>query len=306
MAILGGIEGGGTKWVLGIGTGPDDLETISIPATTPAETLRQAADFFGAKNIAALGIGCFGPLDLHPGSPTYGYITSTPKPGWRNTDILGELSRAIQVPAALDTDVNASALGEARWGAAQGLMDFVYLTVGTGIGGGAMVGGHLIHGLTHPEMGHMPMPHDRGRDPFAGGCPFHGDCLEGLASGPAIHARWGIAGEELPADHPAWILEAYYLSAALANIVYTLSPRKVILGGGVMRQQQLFPLIRRELLERLNGYIQAPEILEDIDSFVVPSGLGEHSGVAGALVLAERVRSLIGVENLAPENVPNA
>jgi fructokinase len=292
MAILGGIEGGGTKWVLGVGTGPDDLQTISIPATTPVETLRNAAEFFCAKNIAALGIGCFGPLDLHPGSPTYGYITSTPKNGWRNTDILGELSRVIQVPVALDTDVNASALGEARWGAAQGLTDFVFLTVGTGIGGGAMVGGHLIHGLTHPEMGHMPMPRDR--DPFKGCCPFHGDCLEGLASGPAIRARWGIAGEDLPADHPAWKLEAYYLAAALANIVYTLSPRKIILGGGVMRQQQLFPLIHQELIERLNGYIQAPEILEEIESFVVPPGLGERSGVAGALVLAESAANATG------------
>jgi fructokinase len=288
MAILGGIEGGGTKWVLGVGTGPDDLETISIPATTPAETLPKAADFFRGKAISALGIGCFGPLNLHPGSPGYGHITSTPKTGWRNTDVLGELSRAIQVPAALDTDVNASALGEARWGAAKGLTDFVYLTVGTGIGGGALVGGNLIHGLTHPEMGHMYVPRDRERDPFPGCCPFHDDCLEGLASGPAIHARWGMPGEELSADHAAWKLEAHYLAAALANIVYTLSPRRIILGGGVMRQQVLFPLIQRELVERLKGYIQASELLEDIGTFVVPPALGEHSGVAGALVLAER------------------
>ena len=288
MAILGAIEGGGTKWVLGVGTDPDDLQTISIPATTPEETLRRASDFFRAKTIAALGIGCFGPLDLNTASPTYGHITFTPKAGWRNTNVLGELSRTLQVPVALDTDVNASALGEARWGAAQGLTDFVYLTVGTGIGGGALVGGHLIHGLTHPEMGHMPMPRDRDRDPFAGCCPFHGGCLEGLASGPAIRARWGIAGEDLPAAHAAWKLEAYYLAAALANVVYTLSPQRIILGGGVMRQGQLFPLIQQGLFERLKGYIQAPELLDGITNFVVPPGLGERSGVAGALVLAER------------------
>jgi fructokinase len=286
MAMLGGIEGGGTKWVLGVGTGPDHLESISIPATSPAETIRATAEFFRGRAIAALGIGCFGPLDLHPDSPKYGYITSTPKTAWRDFDILGELSRAVQVPAALDTDVNAAVLGEARWGAGQGLTDFVYLTVGTGIGGGALSGGHLIHGLTHPEMGHMPVPHDRS---FAGSCPFHGDCLEGLASGPAIRARWGMAAEKLPLGHAAWPLEAHYLAAGLANIVYTLSPTRIILGGGVMRQQQLFPMIRQELLRRLQGYIQAQEILEDVYSFIVPPGLGERSGVAGALVLAERV-----------------
>jgi len=197
---------------------------------------------------------------------------------------VGTLGRALQVPVALDTDVNAAALGEERWGAAQGLKDFVYLTVGTGIGGGAMAGGHLIHGLTHPEMGHMPIARDR--DGFPGCCPFHCDCLEGLASGTAIHARWGIAGEELPPDHPAWALEARYLSAGLANLVYMLSPRKIILGGGVMRQRQLFPLVRKELVRWLNGYIQAPEFFDGIDDFVVPPSLGERSGVAGGLVLA--------------------
>jgi fructokinase len=292
MQKLGAIEGGGTKWVLGVGTCLDDLEVVSIPATTPAETLRKAADFFRGKAIGALGIGCFGPLDLHPSAPTFGHITSTPEPGWSNTDVSGELSRAVEVPVALDTDVNAAALGEARWGAAQGLTDFVYLTVGTGIGGGAVVGGHLIHGLTHPEMGHMPMPprpETTRDDPFPGCCPFHGDCLEGLASGPAIRARWGIAGEQLSSDHPAWKLEAYYLGAALANVVYVLSPQRIILGGGVMRQKILFPLIRQELQQRLKGYIQAAELLANIDSFVVPPGLGERSGVAGALVLAERL-----------------
>lgn len=285
MTILGGIEGGGTKWVLGVGTSPADVETISIPATTPEETLQRAAEFFRGRDIAALGIGCFGPLDLRPSSPSYGYITSTPKAGWRNTDVLGELWRRLQVPVALDTDVNAAALGEGRWGAAQGLTDFVYLTVGTGIGGGAMVKGRVLHGLTHPEMGHMPITPDP-RDSFQGCCPFHRDCLEGMASGPAIHARWGIPADELSDNHEAWPLEVHYLSGALVTIVYTLSPMRIILGGGVMRRRQLFPLIRQELVERLQNYIQAPEILKDIDNFIVPPALGELSGVAGALVLA--------------------
>ena len=288
MAILGGIEGGGTKWVLGIGTGPADLQTVTIPATTPHETLRNAADFFRGRGIAALGIGCFGPLDLHPSSRTYGYITSTPKAGWQNTDVLGEFRRELQVPVALDTDVNAAALGEARWGAAQGLTDFVYITVGTGIGGGALVGGRLLHGLTHPEMGHMPVAVDTCRDPFQGCCPFHRACLEGMASGPAIRARWGSPADKLPDQHEAWPLEAHYLSGALAGVVYVLSPMRIILGGGVMRRSQLFPLIRQELVERLQNYIQAPEILKEIDTFVVPPALGEKSGVAGALVLAEQ------------------
>ncbi len=298
MTILGGIEGGGTKWVLGAGSGPADLETISIPATTPEETLHRAAEFFRGRGIAALGIGCFGPLDLRPSSPTYGYITSTPKPGWRNTDVLGELRRQLQVPVALDTDVNAAALGEGRWGAAQGLTDFVYLTVGTGIGGGAMVNGRLLHGLTHPEMGHMPIA-AHPRDSFHGCCPFHRDCLEGMASGPAIRARWGIPADELSDNHEAWSLEVRYLSGALATIVYTLSPMRIILGGGVMRRRQLFPMIRQELVERLSDYIQAPEILEDINTFIVPPGLGELSGVAGALVLAEQAT---GAKAQAPES----
>lgn len=283
MRLFGGIEGGGTKWVLGVGTGPGDLETVTIPATTPAETLGKAARFFQERPIAALGIGCFGPLDLRPDSATHGFITSTPKPGWSNTDVLGTLRRALGVPVAIDTDVNAAAQGEARWGAAQGIDDFVYMTIGTGVGGGAIAGGKLVHGGSHPEMGHMALP--RGRDTFAGVCPFHGDCLEGLASGPALKARWGIAGEDLPDGHEAWEVEAFYLGAALANLVYTLSPRRIILGGGVMRRTKLFPAIRRELSDRLNGYVR----IEDMDRFVVPPGLGERPGVAGALVLAEGV-----------------
>jgi fructokinase len=196
----------------------------------------------------------------------------------------------LGVPVGFDTDVNGAALGEARWGAARGLADFLYLTVGTGIGGGAMVNGRLLHGLLHPEMGHLRIPHDRARDPFAGACPFHGDCMEGLASGPALEARWGMAPRELPAEHPAWALEAGYLAAGLHNLVCTLSPRRIVIGGGVLHQPCLLPLVRTELTRLLNGYIQAAEIVEEMDRFVVLPELGDRAGVLGALVLAEEAR----------------
>ena len=288
--MLGAVEAGGTKFVCGVGSTPEDLVTARIPTTTPAETLAAVVRFFqreAGRALEAVGIASFGPVDLHPGSPSFGYITSTPKPGWRGTDLAGTLGRALGVPVGVDTDVNGAALGEARWGAARGLADFLYLTVGTGIGGGAMVNGQLLHGLLHPEMGHLRIPHDRTRDPFAGGCPFHGDCLEGLASGPAIEARWGTVPRELPAEHPAWALEAAYLAAGLHNLVCTLSPRRIVIGGGVLHQPCLLPLVRAELTRLLNGYIQAAEIVEEIDRFVVLPELGDRAGVLGALVLAE-------------------
>jgi fructokinase len=288
--VLGAVEAGGTKFVCGVGTSPADLVTARIPTTTPAETLEAVVGFLrreAGRALEAVGIASFGPVDLHPGSPTFGYITSTPKPGWRGTDLAGTLGRAFGVPVGFDTDVNGAALGEARWGAARGLADFLYLTVGTGIGGGAMVNGRLLHGLLHPEMGHLRIPHDRARDPFAGGCPFHGDCLEGLASGPAIEARWGTAPRELPAEHPAWALEAEYLAAGLHNLVCTLSPRRIVIGGGVLHEPCLLPLVRAELTRLLNGYIQTAEIVEEIDRFVVLPELGDRAGVLGALVLAE-------------------
>jgi fructokinase len=235
-----------------------------------------------------VGIASFGPLGLDPASPSYGHITSTPKIEWRNCDLAGTVRRALEVPAGFDTDVNGAALGEAKWGAARDIRDFVYLTVGTGIGGGAISGGHVVHGLVHPEMGHIRVPHDITRDPYPGICPYHGDCLEGLASGPAMEARWGMPAADLPPDHPAWALEAHYLALGLANFVCTLSPRRIVMGGGVMQQTHLFGLIRRELLLLLNGYIQAPEILERVDEFVVPPCLGSLSGVLGALALAEQ------------------
>lgn len=291
--LRGGVEAGGTKFVCVVGTGIDDVRAETrILTTTPADTLAAVVRFFdGAARahgrLSAIGVGSFGPVDLHPASPTFGTITSTPKPGWAGTDVVGTLRRALGVPVAFDTDVNAAALGEWRHGAARGLDTFVYLTVGTGIGGGGLVGGRLLHGLVHPEMGHLRVPHDHAADPFPGVCPFHGDCLEGLASGPAIAARWGAPAESLDADHPAWMLEARYLALALHDIVCTLSPQRIVIGGGVMAQPSLLPRVRAELAGLLNGYIQAPALLERIDDYVVPPALGDRAGVAGALVLAE-------------------
>jgi fructokinase len=295
--LFGGIEAGGTKFVCAVGTGPDDVRAQTrFPTSTPGETTQRVIEFFREQraqfgSLTAVGLAAFGPLDLHRASPTYGYITSTPKPGWANTDLVGQLRRALNVPVGFDTDVNAAALGEWRWGAAQGLDTFVYLTVGTGIGGGGMAHGRLMHGLIHPEMGHIPMPHDLQADPFPGSCPFHGDCLEGLASGPAMEKRWGARAETLPGDHPAWRLEAHYLALALWTYICALSPQRLILGGGVMAQARLFPLVRAEVQALLNGYIQAPQIVERIDEYIVPPALGGQAGVLGAIALAQSAAS---------------
>jgi fructokinase len=292
--LYGGVEAGGTKFVCAVGTGPGDIrEQIRIPTTSPESTLHQMLGFFSAAEtrlgkLAAVGVASFGPVDLHPGSATFGFITSTPKPGWSNVDIAGTVRRALDVPVGFDTDVNAAALGEWRWGAAQKLDTFIYLTVGTGVGGGGMVNGKLMHGLVHPEMGHVRIPHDLTADPFAGICPFHGDCLEGLASGPAMHARWLQPAEQLTDDHPGWVLEARYLALALVNFICTLSPERIVLGGGVMSHKLLLPLLHLQVLELLNSYVRAPQILDAIDSYIVAPWLGKTAGVLGALALAER------------------
>jgi len=296
MPLYGGIEAGGTKFVCATGTGPDDLrDEIRFPTTTPAETIGRVVDYFKAqaKNhpLAGIGVASFGPIDPNPRSETWGYITATPKPGWTDTPFAPILERELNLPVGFDTDVNGAALGEFQWGAAIGLDNFVYLTVGTGIGGGAMVNGALLHGLLHPEMGHILLP-PHPTDPHPEGfCPFHGHCLEGMANGPAIEKRWGQKAETLPLDHPAWQLEAHYLAAGLVNIIVTLSPRRIILGGGVMQQAHLFPLVRERLQALLNGYVQSSVILRQTDSFIVPPELGSMAGVLGAIALAEQAAS---------------
>ena len=289
--MFGGIEAGGTKFVCGIGSGPDDLEIAQFPTTSPGTTLRSVTGFFRERSgnqLKAVGIGSFGPVDLNPASPSFGHITSTPKLGWQNYDLAGNVAHELGVTVAFDTDVNAAALGEARWGAGRGLPDFIYLTIGTGIGGGALINGQLLHGLVHAEMGHLRIPHDRLRDPYTGWCPYHGDCLEGLASGPAMEARWGVPARELPPTHPAWTLEAQYLALGLANLAVAFSPRRILLGGGVMQQPHLFDLIRGEFARLLNGYVQHSDVIDHLDKYIMPPQLGGRAGVLGSLTLAEK------------------
>lgn len=292
--LYGAIEGGGTKFVCAVGTGPNDLRAeIRVETTSPEETLSRVVKFFHEQEakfgkLASIGFACFGPLDPNPASPTYGHILPTPKPGWTNANVVGMLKDAFDIPIVFDTDVNGAALGEWRWGAAQELETFIYLTIGTGIGGGAYVEGKLLHGLIHPEMGHILLRHDRDKDPFAGTCPFHGDCFEGLACGGAMEKRWGQPGETLSAEHPAWDLEAEYVAQALTNYTLTLSPQRIILGGGVGSVPHLLSRVRARTRELINGYIQSPIILEHIETFIVNPGLGNRSGVLGAIALAKQ------------------
>jgi fructokinase len=291
--LYGGIEAGGTKFLCAAGAGPENIVAkTQFPTTTPAETLGKAIDFFRGvmreTPLAAIGIASFGPLDLDKDSPAYGTVTTTPKPGWADTNLVKIISGALNVPAALETDVNGAALGEQRWGAARGLDTFIYLTVGTGIGGGGMSNGQLMHGLTHPEMGHIFVPHDLKKDPFPGCCPFHRDCLEGLASGAAVAKRWGKPAELLPADHAAWKLETGYLAAGVANLILTLSPKRIILGGGVMKKAGLLEGVRVRVRELLNGYVNSPVITEKIDEYIVAPALGDMAGVLGAIALAQQ------------------
>lgn len=290
--LYGAIEGGGTKFLCAVGTGPDDLRAWTRIATgAPEATCRQVIAFFREAiavhgPLAALGVGCFGPLDLDPASANYGRVTATAKPGWAGHDLVGTVSCALEVPVVLDTDVNCALLGEARWGAGRGLDDLVYITVGTGIGGAVMVGGRIAHGLVHPEIGHLLVakaPEDR----FAGRCPYHGDrCIEGLASGPAIAERWGMAANALPPGHAAWALEAGYLATLCANLCLVTSPGRIILGGGVMEQAQLFPMIRERVVALLNDYVAHRALGDGIDDYIVPAALEGRAGVLGALALA--------------------
>ena len=290
---LGTLEAGGTKMVLSVGNENNELlEQTSIPTETPAKTIPAMVEWFKSKDIIALGIGSFGPVDLNPKSQTYGYITSTPKQGWTNQPLLPTLQESLHVPAMIDTDVNVAALAEWKLGAAKGLNSCLYVTIGTGVGAGLVVEGHLVHGLLHPEMGHMllqPAKNDPTPDGF---CPFHKGCLEGLASGPAIEKRWGRKAYELPQDHEAWELEGWYLAQMCVNAICTLSPEKIILGGGVMQQKHLFPMIRKKTQELLNGYIRHQAILEKIDAYITEPGLGTRSGATGALLLAKQAAGI--------------
>lgn len=293
--MFGGIEGGGTKFICAVGTSPDDIRReIRIPTTTPDETLGQAISFFQQAvsdfgKLSALGVATFGPVDPNPASPAYGFVLSTPKPGWSNANVLGILKSAFDIPIAFELDVNGSAMGEWKWGAAQGLDTFIYLTVGTGIGGGVVANGKLLHGLLCPEMGHIMIPHDRNHDLFEGSCPFHKDCFEGLASGPAMEKRWGQKAETLPLDHPAWELEAHYIALALANYITILSPQRIVIGGGVGGREDILRIIRKDVQTILSGYVQSDAITRNIDEYIVLPALGSRSGMLGAIALAQEV-----------------
>ncbi|MGZ9223123.1 MAG: ROK family protein [Anaerolineales bacterium] len=289
--LYGGIEAGGTKFVCVVASGPGQIvDEIRYMTTTPKETLGKAIQFFqpfvASGQVNAIGVGSFGPVDLNPESSTFGYITNTPKPGWSQTDVLGTLQRALQVKIAFDMDVNTAALGEYLWGASKGCDPSLYLTIGTGIGGGYIVNGRPLIGLLNLEMGHIRIPHNRELDPFLGNCPFHDDCFEGLASGPAIENRLGLSGAFIPETDAFWDIEADYIASALMNFILTLSPKKIILGGGVMQREFLFPKVRWRVRELLNGYVSSKMVLENIEDYILPPGLGSQSGSLGAIALA--------------------
>ncbi len=295
QSILGAIEGGGTKFLCAVGSGPDViLDQCEFATTSPAETLNRAAAFFHrnstGRRLEAIGVGSFGPIDADPRSPSYGTITTTPKLAWQDTDVVGKLKSEFQVPVGWDTDVNAAALGEWRWGAGRGADPLLYVTVGTGIGGGAVVNGRTLHGLIHPEMGHLPIPTGP-HDDFPGVCPFHGRCLEGLASGPALEARLGHGAESASPDDPVWELEAMYLALGLLSIVYVLSPQRIVLAGGVMSTPGLIDRVRVHLGKLNRGYLSTPKMTTQLPDYVVPPALGRRAGLVGALELALRAKS---------------
>lgn len=283
--LIGGIEAGGTKMVCAIG---DENGTIidrkSFPTRQPKETFEDIISYFKEWDIKALGIGCFGPVDLNKNSETYGYITSTPKPGWANCDIVGTFMEALGVPVGIDTDVNGAILGEVTWGAAKDVESAIYITIGTGVGVGVYVNGKLLHGLVHPEAGHILLA-KHPKDSYQGRCPYHSNCVESLASGPAIEERWGKKAFELADREEVWELEAYYIASAITNYILTYSPQKIILWGGVMHQEQLFAKVRTQVKEMLNGYVDNPMILEDMDNYIVKPELGEDPGILGAIKL---------------------
>ncbi|WP_086315316.1 fructokinase [Enterococcus sp. 7F3_DIV0205] len=289
MEYYGSIEAGGTKFVCAVAD--EDLQIvdrISLPTTLPEETLNQVFEFFDSYQLKALGVGSFGPIDVNQKSSTYGYITSTPKIGWTNMDLLGTLKARFAIPIAWTTDVNAAAYGEIHLGAGKGTQSCIYLTVGTGIGGGAVVNGAVLQGFSHPEMGHITVQRYP-NDTLECVCPYHDNCLEGLAAGPALEKRTGIKGQLLEVAHEAWSIEAFYLAQSLMNYTLVLSPEKIILGGGVMKQTHLLPKIRESLEQQLGGYVSLP----DLEEYIVGCGLGDNSGTMGCLLLAKEQRGLM-------------
>ena len=292
MKLFGGIESGGTKFVCAVGHGPDHIiSDISFPTTNPTETIQKTIEFFAPysmrNELTSVGIASFGPVDLDPKSKTYGFIMTTPKTGWQQVDLYGEIQKALKVPIAFDTDVNAAAFGEKYWIPENQLLDpLIYITVGTGIGVGVIINGSPLHGLIHAEAGHIAIPHDWQRDPFPGVCPFHGDCLEGLASGISMNKRWGQSPETLSNSHPAWDLEAEYIALALVNLIYAYSPQKIILGGGVSQHPGFHQSVRHKVIKINNGYVNSIFISEKIDDYILPPALGNRSGVLGAIAMA--------------------
>lgn len=282
---LGAIEAGGTKMVCAVGNERGEIyERMSIPTETPQITVPKMINYFKDKKIEALGIGCFGPVDLNRNSETYGYITTTPKLAWVNYDIVGTFKRELEIPVGFDTDVNGSALGEATWGITKGLENSMYITIGTGVGAGIITNGKLLHGMLHPEAGHLLLS-KHPDDTYQGFCPYHNSCLEGMAAGPAIEERWGKKGIELADRKEVWELEAYYIGQALAVYIMILSPQRIVLGGGVMHQEHMMPLVRKEVLRQLNGYLKTKE-LEDIENYIVLPSLNDNQGIMGAMKLA--------------------
>lgn len=290
MTYYGALEAGGTKMVCAIGDEDGNiLQRVSIPTRTPAETMPEMIAFFRQYAIEALGIGCFGPIDLDKHSPTYGYITTTPKLSWANYPIVAVFQKALGIPVGFDTDVNAAALGEATWGCTRDVDNSIYVTIGTGVGVGVIANGKPYHGMIHPEGGHILL----GRhpdDPMAdSACPYHQNCMEGLAAGPALEKRWGLKGQELAGRPEVWALEAWYIGQAVTNYIMLLSPQRIILGGGVMHQPGLLEQVRREVARQVNGYIRGKG-MEDLDNYIVGVSLNDNQGAMGAIRLAMDAR----------------
>lgn len=282
---IGALEAGGTKMVCAIGNENGEiLKREVFPTTTPEETMPKMIAFFKEEAIEALGIGCFGPISPARDSADYGYITSTPKLAWQNYNIVGEFEKALQCPVGFDTDVNAAALGEATYGITKGLKNSIYITIGTGIGVGVLAEGKLLHGMMHPEAGHILL-HRHPADTYEGWCPFHKDCLEGLAAGPALEKRWGAKGDTLTGRAEVWEMESYYIAQACVNYCMILSPERIVLGGGVMKQPALLPLVREKFTDLLAGYIRTKEVA-DVEHYIVGASLNDNQGVMGCIGLA--------------------